>query len=81
MDTKTNERLIRLSEVMSRTGRSRSSIYDDINNDRFPKPVAIGERAVAWRASEIDQWIASRETRPTTGVDAGRVVSPKKKAE
>lgn len=80
MDTDTNERLMRLTEVMLKTGRGRSSIYADIHNDRFPKPVAIGERSVAWRASDIDQWIASRQPRPTVGVGARRVVAANKKA-
>lgn len=58
--------LLRLPDVISRTGRSRSRIYSDIQAGDFPKPINIGPRAVAWVESEIDDWveqrIAARET-------------------
>jgi prophage regulatory protein len=56
------ERLLRLREVMTRTGRSRSSLYADIKSGNFPPNVAIGRRAVAWTESSISQWIAERIT-------------------
>ncbi len=58
-------RILRLKKVISRTGRSRSSIYADIKRGEFPKPISIGKRAVGWIESEIDDWISSRieETR------------------
>lgn len=52
--------LLRLPEVISRTGRSRSRIYADVRAGNFPKPVNIGPRAVAWLDSEISDWIANR---------------------
>ncbi len=52
--------LLRLPEVISRTGRSRSRIYSDLQTCSFPKPINIGPRAVAWVESEIDDWIAAR---------------------
>ena len=54
------ESLLRLREVIARVGLSRSSIYLAISQDRFPRPALIGLRAVAWRSSEIENWIASR---------------------
>ena len=54
------ERLIRLREVMTRTGRCRSSLYADIKSGRFPHSLSIGPRAVAWTESSISEWIASR---------------------
>jgi prophage regulatory protein len=53
------ERLIRLREVMRRTGRSRSSLYADIKDGNFPPNLAIGRRAVAWTESSISEWIAT----------------------
>lgn len=50
-------RLIRLKEVMSTTGLSRSSIYKYIAADRFPASVPLGGRAVAWVESEVQHWI------------------------
>ena len=49
--------ILRLPAVKSRTGLSRSTIYLRMATGDFPKPVALGRRAVGWLSSEIDQWI------------------------
>ena len=56
----TKVRLVRLTEVIDTTGRSRSSIYSDIKEGVFPKPIKIGKRAVAWPSEDITKWIADR---------------------
>lgn len=53
----TSESLIKLPQVIEKTGRGRTTIYTD---PTFPKPVKIGTRAVAWVQSEVDAWIAQR---------------------
>ena len=50
----TQYRLIKLPEVESITGKSRSSIYGDTT---FPRPIKIGPRASAWVESEVYDWI------------------------
>lgn len=55
------KRLLRLRQVINLIGISRSSIYQLERDGRFPKRVAIGPRSVAWRESEILEWIASRQ--------------------
>jgi prophage regulatory protein len=62
--TKPNDRLLRLPEVKVRTGLGRSSIYRKIGDGSFPPPCNIGERAVAWRESDIERWIADCPVRP-----------------
>lgn len=62
----TEERLLRLPEVIERTGLSRSSLYQRINQGTFPRPIKLGQRASAWPLSEIDQWVADT-------IRAGRV--------
>jgi len=59
-DISTLVRLVRLAEVIHSTGRSRSSIYSDIKEGVFPKPVKIGKRSVAWSSEDISNWIANR---------------------
>ncbi len=49
--------LIKLSRVIEKTSLSKTHIY---TTPGFPKPVKIGERAVAWIESEVDEWIAAR---------------------
>jgi prophage regulatory protein len=51
---------IRLPLVKARTGLSRSSIYLKVSQGKFPKPVNLGGRAVAWIDSEITEWINQR---------------------
>ncbi|EAY9417923.1 AlpA family transcriptional regulator, partial [Salmonella enterica] len=53
----TNQSLIRLPEVLKRTGFGKAWIYRLISEGRFPAPVKIGTRAVAFVESEIDEWI------------------------
>ncbi|EEN6818213.1 AlpA family transcriptional regulator [Salmonella enterica] len=54
-----NQSLIRLPEVLKRTGFGKSWIYRLISEGRFPAPVKIGVRAVAFVESEVDEWIQS----------------------
>jgi prophage regulatory protein len=49
--------ILRLPEVKDRTGLSRSTIYLWISEDRFPRPISLGDRAVGWIESEIDAWL------------------------
>ncbi len=53
-------RILRLPEVVARTGLSRSTIYLRLEQGRFPRPIALGGRAVGWIESEIDAWIRER---------------------
>ncbi|EEY1763378.1 AlpA family transcriptional regulator [Escherichia coli] len=52
--------LLRLSDVMRRTGYGRAWIYRLISLGRIPKPVKIGSRSVAFIESEVDEWINQR---------------------
>lgn len=51
--------LLRRTEVERETGLSRSAIYRQMDEGRFPRPRRIGLRAVAWPRSEIEAWKAS----------------------
>lgn len=57
--------LLRIKEVMKRTGLPRSSLYRYIKTGIFPAPIQIGPKAVAWPESKIDSWVEDRkEGRP-----------------
>jgi prophage regulatory protein len=51
---------LRLKQVLSRTGMSRSTLYAYVREGRFPAPVSISTRCVAWVEGEIDRWILER---------------------
>ena len=54
------KRLIRLPEVIPRTGYKRTSIYKKISAGTFLAPIKLGPRAVAWVSEEIDKWMDER---------------------
>ena len=56
------EQLIRKKEVQKMVAdMPDSTLYYLIKKGDFPGPVSIGARSVAWRLSEIIEWINSRE--------------------
>lgn len=52
--------LIRLPEVLRRTGYSKAWIYRLLKEERFPAAIKIGSRSIAFIESEIDEWINQR---------------------
>jgi len=54
------ERFLRLPAVIDRTGYCRSSIYALMARGKFPRLYKLsGGRAVAWKESEITEYINS----------------------
>ena len=64
-------RLIRLKEVMSICGMSRSSVYLAIKKGQFPSPVKLSTRSIAWLKSEVIAWAESR-VKATRGRAVGK---------
>jgi prophage regulatory protein len=52
-----SRRILRLPNVLDRTGLSRSTVYQRVSEGRFPRPVSLGDRAVGWVESDIEEWI------------------------
>jgi prophage regulatory protein len=53
-------KIIKLSEVIARTGLSRSSVYRKMDEKAFPLSVPLGYKAVGWVEGEVCQWIENR---------------------
>lgn len=51
--------ILRLPQVLQRTGISRSAIYVKIKAGSFPAPISLGARAIGFLNTEIDAWIES----------------------
>ena len=51
------ERLLRLKEVMTKTGLGSSTIYRRMADGSFPAAVKIGGVTTRWRETVIDAWI------------------------
>jgi prophage regulatory protein len=59
-------KIIRLPEVVCVTGLSRSTIYLRMSKGEFPKSISLGERAVGWLETDVEDWmeacvVASKE--------------------
>jgi prophage regulatory protein len=52
---------LRIGMVSSITGLSVPTIYREIAQGRFPRPIKITAGARAWKLSEIMDWIDTRE--------------------
>lgn len=51
--------LLRKPQVLARLGIPKSSWERGVRQGRYPKPVKIGQRAVAWTSASIDALIES----------------------
>ena len=58
--------ILRRKQVEARTGLSRSSIYAKLRRNPkrptefdpdFPRPIALGPKAVGWIEAEISEWL------------------------
>ena len=52
--------ILRRKQVETRTGLSRSTIYQYIKDGAFPKPVPLSPSAVGWLEPEVNDWIIER---------------------
>lgn len=64
-----NDKVLRIDEVGSKCGISKTTIWAKLNpKDRrhdaaFPQPFRLSLKAVGWLESEIDAWIEQRAKR------------------
>lgn len=57
---------MRLRQVIAATGLSKTSVYDLIRANAFPRQVRLSEKRSGWIKSEIEAWMQSRiEARDT----------------
>ncbi len=54
------DRYIKIREVIGIVAKSRPSIYTAMAKGEFPKQYHIGEKSVAWKLSEVNEWVKSR---------------------
>jgi prophage regulatory protein len=53
-------RVLRKAELPQFVGLRRSVIDEMVREGKFPRPVKLGARAVAWLADEVAEWQAAR---------------------
>lgn len=59
------DELLTLPDVMAITTMSRMTVYRSVQRGDLPPPIQVSRGRIAWRASAINQWMATRsETSP-----------------
>jgi prophage regulatory protein len=53
-------RLLSWAQVRARVPLSRATVWTLRRRGTFPKPIQISPNRIAWRASDLDAWIAAR---------------------
>lgn len=53
--------LLEVNDVCRKVKFSKTTLYELIKNDSFPKPIKVGSKSV-WVEAEIDGWIESKIT-------------------
>ncbi len=49
--------LLRVSKILELIPVSKSTWWKGVKNGTFPKPIKLGKRMTAWRASDIERLI------------------------
>ena len=52
---------VRLDELTSLVGLSKSTIYSLIDEGKFPRQKRLAKRAVGWSVEEVTQWARDAE--------------------
>lgn len=53
-------KVLNLTQVRQLVGRSKSSIYSDMKRNRFPKPIRLSKRRVAWQEQDITPYMINK---------------------
>jgi len=56
--------LLRIQDVMKKTGIAKSTIWLWVKENKLPKPIKLSPRITVWDENEIDKWI---ELKKVTG--------------
>lgn len=65
-------RVLRLKNVIHKTGLSRSTIYLHLKSGEFPPSICLGSKSIGWLESDIDNWITSRTINTTLNKNTSR---------
>lgn len=55
------ETILRKPDVLRMIGMKQTWLNEAVNRGDFPAPVRLGARAVGWKKTEINAWLAGRE--------------------
>ena len=53
-------KILRLKDVIAKTGLSRSTIYELLSAGKFPKPIKLSQRCIGFLEADIDNWLSEK---------------------
>lgn len=64
----TLDRLLTTRELIARTSLSRSTLWRMARTGALPAPIQLTPSRIAWRESQIAEWLDARRPRPMEAV-------------
>lgn len=64
--------ILRIDDVLRRSGLKRTMLYDLVRKEKFPKQVSLGARAVGWYEEQVEEWIKGRTAAGGNQVSRGQ---------
>jgi len=52
--------LLRLPDVLKRTGMGRTMLYNLVKRGTFPASIKLSRRCVAWPSDAVERWVRAR---------------------
>ena len=49
-------KILKLKEVLELISISKSTLYNEINEGRFPEPIKLSRRSVGWLIEDVHNW-------------------------
>lgn len=53
--------VVRMSRLVEMIGLSQSTIWKLLSEGKFPNPIRLSSRSIAWRIGDIEAWLQSRQ--------------------
>ena len=53
-------KILNVNQVLELTGFSRTTLYDQMRQSRFPAPIHLTSRRIGWPEDEITLWIEQK---------------------
>ena len=55
------KRALRLNDVLTKVGISRTQLYRLISRSQFPRQFHLSERTAVWDEGEVDAWLHTKQ--------------------
>lgn len=72
---KPSRRVLNITEVLRDYAKcSRPNLYRWVKKGQFPAPIRLGQRRIAWRFDDLENWLRTREVGHRAGLARQEVV-------